>query len=359
MLVRNILTPRTGELYSHTAIRGVAALCVVGYHAVLGSAGKGYTDNVIQNYFLTSFIFVDFFFMLSGFIMSESYGKKLTRPSVAISSIEYWKKRLLKILPNYYFWLIVAIALTFLRWSYFGNSNVSNICLSNSLFKHFLFIQNIAGSCHYFNTPLWSIAVELMAYFAFPFIVLLRIGRYLTITIAIIFYIILFRYSETIDVIDGYYSIIRCFAGFLCGIAAAKFSKDDWPDIAQLIIVALLICAIALNYQVAALILMFLVTIVTAQNTGIIAKSSQMSLPYLLGRSSFSIYLAHVPVGMVVSTVAYKIESETGISIGSDWRVIMPLEILATCIIGIFAYAFVELRFEAFFNRRKRHPQII
>ncbi len=174
------LVPRQGELYAHTAIRGVAALCVVGYHAMLGSAGKGYTDNPIQNYFLTSFIFVDFFFILSGFIMFENYGKKLSGPSVLINAINFWKRRALKILPNYYFWLAIAVLLTFAEWAYFSRRAVDNQCIEFSLIKHIFLTQNLMGSCYYFNIPLWSIAVEMLAYLVFPFIILLRLGRALT-----------------------------------------------------------------------------------------------------------------------------------------------------------------------------------
>lgn len=77
MKANSSFAPRTGEIYIHTALRGLAALSVVGYHAMLGATGKGYSDNLLQNFFLSSFMFVDLFFMLSGFIMNESYGEKI------------------------------------------------------------------------------------------------------------------------------------------------------------------------------------------------------------------------------------------------------------------------------------------
>ena len=346
MAAEKTLTPRAGELYSHTAIRGIAALCVVGYHAVLGSAGKGYTDNPIQNLFLTSFIFVDFFFILSGFIMFENYGKKIAGPTALTNILQYWKKRFLKILPNYYFWLFVAVAFSLLNWTYFGNRTASNACLAGSFLKHLVLAQNLVGSCHYFNTPLWSIAVEMIAYFVFPVVIMLRLGWGTTLLIGISLYAVLFRYSETIDIIDGYNSVLRCLAGFLCGVAAAKITFKILPDTIQLTLVASLIAAICLNYQLAALCLMFVVTISTAQNTGILAKVSKMTIPYLIGRSSFSIYLAHIPVAMVIRTIAYKFETVTGIPFGSDWKIITPLEILASCVVGTLAYLHVEKRFE-------------
>lgn len=348
------LTPRSGELYSHTAIRGIAALCVVGCHAVVGAAGQGYTDNQIQNFFVTSFLFVDFFFILSGFIMFENYGQKIGGPAFFANSVQYWKKRLLKILPNYYLWLIIAVAITYLKWNYFGDRVEYSECVEDSVVKHFLLVQNLIGSCHYFNIALWSIAVEIIAYLAFPIIILLRTGWFSTLLIGAIFYFIFFSFSGTIDIIDGYFSILRCLAGFICGIAAAKMNTRNWWDVAHVTIIALLVCAISLNYQIISLLLMFIITVATAQNTGIVSKISQMKLPYVIGRSSFSIYLAHVPVAMVVNPIAFKFESATGLPIGSDWRVIMPLEVVASCAVGILAYVIVERRFERLFAKQAR-----
>lgn len=340
------LTPRAGELYCHTAIRGIAALCVVAFHGMVGSAGKEYTDNPIQSFILTSFIFVDFFFILSGFIMFENYGKKIAGPNILANTTQYWKKRLLKILPNYYFWLIVAVALSFMSWAYFGNRTESNQCLENSFLKHLVLAQNLTGSCYYFNVPLWSIAVEMIAYLIFPVIILWRLGWLFTLLIGATLYAILFTSSETIDITNGYFSVLRCLAGFLCGVAAAKMTVRNAPDFVQLALVVLLVVAISLNYQIAALCLMFVVTITTAQNSGLLSKILKTKLPYLIGRASFSIYLAHVPVGIVLSLLAFKLESETGVPFGSDWKIIIPLEILASSIIGIFAYLHVEQRFE-------------
>ena len=359
MTATNNIAPRAGEIYSHTAIRGIAALCVVAFHGMVGSAGKEYTDNPIQNFFSTSFIFVDFFFILSGFIMFENYGKKITGPNITAMIMRYWKKRLLKILPNYYFWLVVAAALSILSWEYFGDQTESNQCLKNSFIKHLFLAQNLIISCYYFNLPLWSIAVEMIAYLIFPMIILLRIGWHFTLLIGVSLNAILFASSETIDIIEGYSSVLRCLAGFLCGVAAAMIAFRNVPDIVQSTLVVVLIAAVSLNYQVIALCLMFVITATTAQNSGLLAKISKMKIPYLIGRSSFSIYLAHFPAGILIGFVAFKLESETGVPFGSDWKIIIPLKILASSIIGIFAYLQVEQRFErvvarTFSGERKR-----
>jgi len=349
----NSLTPRDGELYSHTAIRGMAALCVIGYHAMLGSTGKGFTENPVQNYFLTSFIFVDFFFILSGFIMHENYAHKIRGSNALSNSWKYLKRRLQKILPNYYFWLGVAVAFTFLKWAYFGDQEISNQCVANSIIKHLIFSQNISGSCYYFNTPLWSIAVEIIAYLVFPLIIISRMGWLMCLSGGAILYVTLFNSFDSIDIIDGVPSVVRCIAGFLCGVAAANLPSRNWSSVTQTASIFILIWAISMNFQVIALCLMFIVTVVTAQNNGIIATASRMRIPYLIGRSSFSIYLAHIPVGTVVSIFAYKLESETGMPFGSDWKIIIFVKVFLSSIAGILAYLLVERRFEAIFAKQK------
>ena len=180
----------------------------------------------------------------------------------------------------------------------------------------------------------------------------------LTLIVGSALYGVFYYFSDEGDNFNGYFSIVRCLAGFLCGVAAAKISTRIWSDFINLPMIILLVWTIALNYQILALIIMFLVTILTANNTGIVAKVSQMKLPYLIGRSSFSIYLAHYPVAMVVIPVAYKLENLTGIPLGSEWKVMMPFEIIMSSIVGVLAYAYVETRLERLFAISNRPLQI-
>lgn len=354
MSVVNSVTPRLGELYSHTAIRGVAAISVVGFHALGALVGEGYTGTHLQNYFLNSFIFVDFFFILSGFIMFENYGHKMEGSKVFASSIQYWKKRIQKILPNYYFWLIIGIILTVLKWIYTGERSETNACMLNSTFKHIFLIQNLGGfSCYYFNFPLWSIAVEIIAYIFFPFIIMFRATLLATLSAGIFLYLLVFIFSDTINVAYGELSVARCLAGFLCGIAAAKVPRFKLHNFVEISLAFLLIGMVTLNYQPIAIFLMFIITLATANNTGTIGKISQTKLPYLIGRASFSIYLAHFPVAMVLRELNSKVEAATGIPVGTDWRINLTLVVLVSGLVGIFAYAFIERRFEIIFSKRK------
>lgn len=347
------LAPRPGELYTHTAIRGLAALSVVGYHAIIGTAEKAQSGGFLSGFFTNSFLFVDFFFMLSGFIMFESYGRKLSGPSPLKNIAAFWQKRAEKILPNYYFWLLIAIVLAFSLRPYLTSPNITSPCYREALALHFVLAQNLVGSCYYFNTPLWSIAVEFLAYILFPLIILLSLRWPILLITGISLYLVVFWFSDTIDILNGGFSILRCFAGFLCGVAAARMVRRSWPSAAPIVLLALLAAAIAMSFQAAALALMLVITYMTAENTGILARLSKAKLPYILGRSSFSIYLAHVPVSTIVALVAYKLESETGLPLGSDWRLILPVKVVASAIVGILSYELFEARMAAYFQKKR------
>lgn len=119
------LRPRPEEVYGHTALRGLAALSVVGYHGLLIATTGAQGAGPVSNFFLHSFIFVDLFFMLSGFIMVEAYGQRLSGPGLRLANVQqYWYRRAAKILPNYYVWLGVAVAVTLARDAYFGSELV-------------------------------------------------------------------------------------------------------------------------------------------------------------------------------------------------------------------------------------------
>ena len=96
---------------------------------------------------------------------------------------------------------------------------------------------------------------------------------------------------------------------------------------------------------------MLAITIVTANNSGVFAQLSKQMWPYLIRRPSFSIYLAHIPVSMFVSAIADKIESEICIDFGSDWGLIVPIKIIVSSLVGIFAYHWIEVRLAEFFPR--------
>ena len=348
------ITPRQTEVYGHTSLRGLAALSVVGYHAALIAQADELAWTPVSGFLLSSFLFVDLFFMLSGFIMVEAYGPRLRaawgQGAGLREVLRYWRRRALKILPNYYVWLAVAIGFSVLRAYYFNNPKLYDACFTEAIWRHLLLIQTFTDICINFNTPLWSIVVELIAYLLFPaLIVLLPLWPVLAAA-ALGLYVAVFWGWGTIDVLTGGPSVMRCLAGFMLGmlgarvIAALPRAALVWG---QLPVFLVMVVCVSLDAQPAALAAIALVVVLTGRNAGPLVAVLRVGLAYVMGRASFSIYLAHIPLLGALNLVLSKVEAETGIPLATDWRVFVPLTVCVCALVGLVAYQLIERRFEA------------
>jgi len=85
------VTARTGKLEGVEASRGAAAILVVGVHATSMLAGQ-YGRPVFGGLMSFGHAGVDFFFVLSGFIITFTHGRDLGRPG---QFWQFWRKRLM------------------------------------------------------------------------------------------------------------------------------------------------------------------------------------------------------------------------------------------------------------------------
>lgn len=105
---------------------------------------------------------VDLFFVLSGFLI----GNILIRLSYASEIpwyrrlLDFWQRRWLRTLPNYYLFLVINIIMVYLGWS-MGLLNVNTLA-------YFAFLQNLIIPLDLFFWESWSLAVEEWFYLLFP-----------------------------------------------------------------------------------------------------------------------------------------------------------------------------------------------
>lgn len=349
------IAPRASEVYGHTSLRGLAALSVVAYHAALVAQADELPWGPVTGFLLSSYLFVDLFFVLSGFIMVEAYGDRLQaawRPGGGglREVMSYWRRRALKILPNYYIWLGIAIGFWVLRAAYFGNPLLHQDCFSQAIWRHVLLAQTFTEVCVSFNTPLWSIVVELVAYLAFP-LLLLALPVWPVLAVAgVLLYASVLSVWGTIDVLTDIQSVLRCLAGFMLGMVMARLAlllpgaALRWGQVPAL--VGLVVC-VALEAQAAALACIPVVVVLTARNQGPLVALLRKRLFYVLGRASFSIYLAHVPLLGMLNVILSKLGVELGLPLASDWRLFVPISVVICGAVGVLAYHWVERRLEA------------
>lgn len=155
------------ELRALTSVRGIAAWMVVLFHirfsmaflpgGVVAALGKGY-------------LAVDFFFLLSGFVIWLTYGERLRREGLA-GAPGFLKRRIARVWPLHMFMLGVAVALALLLIAT-GRGNpqdfpFARLPLNVLMMQTWGFTDGLA-----WNDPAWSISVEFAAYLMFPLLAL-------------------------------------------------------------------------------------------------------------------------------------------------------------------------------------------
>ena len=144
---------------------------------------------------------VDLFFVLSGFLI----GRILLKTDLGnlSSIIKFWKRRLLRTLPNYFLFFIINLILLLLK--------ISPGLLSHAVLYYFVFLQNFHKPVDVFFWESWSLCIEEWFYFLFPLSLLLlnklnSKKNSIYITCIILFFIFSvgtkFQYINTHQIID-------------------------------------------------------------------------------------------------------------------------------------------------------------
>jgi len=272
--------------------RGIAALMVAVYH--LHVVGFITELNFVRN----SYLFVEFFFVLSGFVIGYSYIGRLNNISDLKS---FMKKRFARLWPLHMFVTIlfvpVALGNVFLnidlgdRFSFFAF--VSNTFLIQAL--------NVNAGLTW-NVPSWSISVEFYTYFIFGIFFMfpyLKNALLMPILISLLSFCILFFNSSMSDATN--YAIFRCTYSFFLGAIAFKIHDSinvkPWMEVAIIGVVALLLSQLKIESDSVLAFSMplffFLIIIIFSQQQGIVSRLLTNKHLKTLGVLSFSIYLTH------------------------------------------------------------------
>ncbi len=153
-------------LHSLTCARGLAAWMVVLYH--IRSAMPWLPDGVMA-VLDKGYLAVDFFFLLSGFVIYLSAHEALLRDGLrAIPA--FWRRRFARIYPLYAAMLALTVAFAALLAAT-GRDDSGYPWAELPL--HMLMIQNWGFTdALSWNHPAWSISTEMAAYLLFPLLVL-------------------------------------------------------------------------------------------------------------------------------------------------------------------------------------------
>jgi peptidoglycan/LPS O-acetylase OafA/YrhL len=154
------------ELRALTSARGLAAWLVVLFH--IRRSIDGLPDFAMA-VFQKGYLAVDFFFLLSGFVIWLSYSERLRAGGLA-EMPAFLKRRIARIWPLHLFMLGFAVLMAL---AMLATGRHSDAFPFSELPLHVALLQNW-GFAHAlsWNDPAWSISCELAAYLLFPLLAL-------------------------------------------------------------------------------------------------------------------------------------------------------------------------------------------
>lgn len=137
-------------------LRGIAILLVMYEH------GNSLLPTKLIKYFIIprpSIDGVSIFFVLSGFLIGRILIKIINTSNFTFKDIlNFWIRRWLRTIPNYYFILMVLILCNVFITQDIGHANI----------KYFIFSQNLYEAHPLFFPEAWSLSIEEWFYLLFP-----------------------------------------------------------------------------------------------------------------------------------------------------------------------------------------------
>lgn len=308
------------------ALRGICALLVAMLHCETYSHVQG------ARFFNNAYLFVDFFFVLSGFVIASNYAERL-RDGYALG--RFALLRFGRVYPLYLVTLLAFVAMEVLQLlvpalgamgaeAPFAAPRQSwDTILAN------VFLLQSFGTYDFltWNTPGWSIATEFWTYLAFALLVKYAYGARIGIlagTVVIGLAVIAAfspRYMNTsLD-----YGFIRTLAGFAAG--ALVFEVWRWrktvrpfADTDATAVEVLAIAGVAGFVTLAdqsalsllAPIVFAGVVLVFIAEAGAVSRVLKTRPLQVLGLLSYSIYMVHLFIGTYATNLGKLLQAKTG-----------------------------------------------
>ena len=369
-----------------TPMRGIAALFTVIFHTnqAIGVWGGMLIDQSKSKLLNRMYLMVDFFFILSGFIMFHVYGKLFSENVSKESFKKFSIARFARVYPLHIFILVYCILMFFIS-ERMGVPKIPVLQIENtpfSILTNILLLHSMnIHSWFSWNHASWSISVEWWAYMIFPFLVapimalnsskkiivaILCFGGYLAITFLLVPILTLpeevsmWRVNPKLLSINvAYqYGYIRCLSGFILGMIVYQAYDAQWLKniLANgYILIGLgLISLVSMHLDFPDFITVMLFPFILLCGAyGSIGINNFFSFQPLqrLGDWSFSIYLVHQPLLFtMINITTYRNLSNQSKSITEPlqpemlkgWLMCVGF-ICFTLLISFFTYRFVEL----------------
>ena len=285
------------RLIALDGLRGWAAACVALMHFPLDDLT--HTVPMIAN----SFLFVDLFFVLSGFVISYVYSKRFR---VA----DFIRARCARLLPLYFATLLAGVLLELIKLSgllgheggFKDPNSLAGLLHETFLVHVFWWLPNSS-----FNPPNWSVAVEMYAYLLF---VLAAIFQRMIISAALM---LLVSIPSTFAILDvgllndaHILAIPRGLLGFSVGVLVHALwvrlgARSDLPFLGDLALMGVVIYVWlggSIIFQPAFVFGFMLIFLLIGVDKISFMRFIRSNFSLFLGKISYTLYMTHYFLAM-------------------------------------------------------------
>jgi peptidoglycan/LPS O-acetylase OafA/YrhL len=321
-------------IHSLTPMRGLAAIWVMLFHIDvslfyrdLGALLPRDATGLLSR----GYLWVDFFFLLSGFVMAHVYSRQLLQAPRGHAVKHYLWARFARIYPLHLFTLLVLMACVPLverfypavidgSWTtYFAWSAVpSNLLLTQSMNQHVYLSWNMVS---------WSIGAEWWTYvIAIPCIILMASLRLwfslavATLSAVLLVCLVYWLPAHNLDITFNY-GFFRCLFEFNIGLMLYQLFKRNMfhgllsGDVLAVILLLAIVVVFHTGWQDLLVIPLFgLLILALAYNRGRVEQFLNKPVMQYLGDISYAIYMVHCLWFMVFWFAFPSLKSQLGVT---------------------------------------------
>jgi peptidoglycan/LPS O-acetylase OafA/YrhL len=285
------------------ALRGVAAICVIMQHFGIffgATPPRG-------------FLAVDFFFMLSGFVLTFAYQERLDSHWPTFT---FFKVRLIRLYPLYIVGLVLGTIFAFLEQRYGSGLHMPHTDILPLFVLALFFLPAVgsypAGDATPFplNVPSWSLFDELLANLFHAFFLRRRSLRFLAAVVAISGLVLgaAALHAKTAGFgpnrVDAPLAVVRVIFGYTFGSVIFRLWKADrFPAVkaAPIVLTIFLVLSFLVPVRwgnpglVEFLIISLFYPVLLLASARAIPSKRTMRFAALLGSASYGMYVLHAP----------------------------------------------------------------
>ena len=288
---------------------------------------------------------VQIFWCISGLILAHTY---INQKKTGLAKFSL--ARFSRLYPLHLLTLLVVVVIQFVSFDKFDTYQIYGLNDPYHFFTNLFFIQAWGkfGDGFSFNTPTWSVSVEIVVYFIFfALLAVLRRGR---IAVSIALLIGMWLLINKHPTINEDIFFFQCLMYFLAGVSiyfAVSFSKPI-TKIATLTalvpIISYSITAFRSRYAFIALLLICLAAFLDT-----FPITNRLRNLRIVGELTYSVFLWHVPLQMIILMIMVQFDISKSIA---QSPLFLLFFLVLTYSVGYVSYRWIEQPARKFLNNR-------